>query len=358
MSAKPGQMNYRSKKLLTSRIRRFLRWEFWPLWAFYPPIVIWICLLAIRYRSATLFTAVNPGMKVSGLVDDNKAANLLAIQKHYPDAVAKTSLIRSKNSEVSLSEQALAEIEAHQLSYPVILKPNNGQRGVGVEIIHNDKELSSYFQRYPNLDILLQEHIDGLEFGVFYMREPDQSSGSIFSINEKKSPVLEGDGQSTLEQLILENRRTHYMAKFLLDTHEQKLGQVLARGETLQLVEIGSHCRGSIFTEGSQYISPELEKRIDAISKSIPGYCFGRYDLRVPSAADLSAGQNLKILEANGVSSESANIYDPSYGLFHAYKVMFKQWRAAFRIGAKNRALGHSPASIREILKSCSNINS
>jgi len=349
-------MDYRSKKLLSSRIRRILRWEFWPLWAFYPPIVIWICLLAIRYRSATIFTAVNPGMKVSGLVDDNKGSNLLAIQEHYPESVATTCLINNINGN-DPAQQALVAMDNNGLSYPVILKPNNGQRGIGVEVINNKENLIDYFRRYPNIEILLQEHIGGLEFGVFYMREPDQSSGSIFSINEKKFPVLTGDGISTLEHLILANPRTHYMASYLLDAHENQLARILSHGESLQLVDIGSHCRGSIFTEGSQYITPELEKRIDEISKAIPGYYFGRYDLRVPNEADLSAGLNLKILEANGVSSESANIYDPSYGLFHAYKVMFKQWSAAFRIGAKNKALGHTEASVRDLLKSYSNIN-
>ena len=323
------------------------------MWVFYLPVIIWICLLAIRYRSATLFTAVNPGMKVGGLVDSDKSANLLAIQEHYPGYVAVTSLL---GSDLSL-EQAHKIMMAQGLEYPVILKPNSGQRGTGVEVIKNAEQFDRYFSRYQGSEILLQEHIKGLEFGVFYMREPDQANGYIFSINEKKFPILTGSGQQTVEQLILENPRTHYMAHFLLALHRGQLSRVLAEGEQLQLVEIGSHCRGSIFVEGSQYITPDLEQRIDEISKAIPGYYFGRYDLRVASEADLCAGINLKILEANGVSSESANMYDPSYSLFTAYRIMFKQWAAAFRIGAKNRSLGHRPSGIKELIESCSNIN-
>lgn len=346
-------MDYRRRKLLSSRLRRALRWEFWPMWLFYPPIVGWICLLAIKHRCTTLFTAANPGMKVGGLVDDNKAANLLAIQAHYPHSVAHTVFLERTQS----SECVLQRMREHGLHFPVILKPNNGQRGIGVKAIEHEEALNDYMAQYSGTDILLQEQIPGLEFGVFYMREPDQPNGSIFSINEKRFPVLKGDGTSSLEQLILENPRTHYMAGFFLEQHGNQLQRVLDLDEPFTLVDIGSHCRGAIFLEGSQHITPELEAHIDLVSKSIPGYFFGRYDLRVPSIADLKAGRNIKILEANGVSSESANIYDPSYGLMHAYKVMFTQWSAAFRIGAKNKALGHAPATIKDILKSCANIN-
>lgn len=323
------------------------------MWAFYPPVIIYIFILAIRYRSPLLFTAANPGMKVGGLVDENKASNLLAIQAVYPQAVAKTALIQAHQG----SMEAMEQLEILELSYPVILKPNNGQRGVGVQIIRDKSQLQNYFNNFSNTEILLQEYIEGLEFGVFYMREPDQAKGGIFSINEKAFPTLEGDGVSTLEQLILEDSRSHYMAKYLLNLHKDGLGDIPEKGEKVKLVEIGSHCRGSVFLEGSQHITPELESRIDQLSKAIPGYYFGRYDLRVPSIEELKAGTSLKIIEANGVSSESANIYDPSYGLFNAYKVLFKQWRAAFRIGAKNRARGHAPASIREVLKNWSQIN-
>lgn len=346
-------MNYRSKKLFRSRLGRILRWEFWPLWVFYPPIIIWICLLAIRYRSATLFTAANPGMKVGGLVDEDKAANLFAMQSQYPESVASTYLISAEQG----ASQARQQLSDAGLGYPVILKPNSGQRGIGVEVIHNEAQLDDYFNRHQQAAIILQEHIGGLEFGIFYMREPDQPAGCIFSITQKQFPLLLGDGNSTLEQLILEDPRTLLMAGFLLKLHQHQIDRVLAHGESLQLVEIGSHCRGSVFVEGSQHITAELETRIDQISKAIPGYYFGRYDLRVPSESDLRAAQNLKIIEANGVSSESTNIYDPSYGLLHAYKVLFKQWQAAFRIGAKNRDNGQPPATLRELLENWSQLN-
>jgi len=326
------------------------------MWLFYPPIIFWIVLLAIRHRSALLFTASNPAMPNSGLVDEDKASNLLTIQNIYPDYVATTILIHANNPNKQ-KNKAIDEMAIHQLNFPVILKPNSGQRGVGVKVIRDQEQVQNYFELYPNTDILLQEHVAGLEFGVFYTRLPNSAYGSIFSITEKSFPALTGDGLSSLEKLILDDPRANYMAEFLLNLHQKNLDRVLDKGEKIQLVEIGSHCRGSIFLEGSQHISDELTKMIDKISQSIDGYYFGRYDLRVASEEDLRQGKNFKILEANGVSSESANIYDPKYGLLNAYRVMFKQWALAFKIGKQNRDKGHPPSSIKEVLSAVARLN-
>ena len=53
------------------------------------------------------------------------------------------------------------------------------------------------------------------------------------------------------------------------------------------------------------------------------------------------------MLELNGVTSESTNIYDPNNSLLDAYRVLFKQWSIAFEIARQNRSLGAAvvPAS-------------
>ena len=65
--------------------------------------------------------------------------------------------------------------------------------------------------------------------------------------------------------------------------------------------------------------------------------------------ADLLAGRNLRILELNGVLSESTHIYDPRYGVFRAWRTLFAQWRLAFEIAAANRRRGARPARFAEL---------
>ena len=95
--------------------------------------------------------------------------------------------------------------------------------------------------------------------------------------------------------------------------------------------------------------SKELEAAIDRLSRDIRGFYFGRYDLRAENFAELGAG-NFKIIELNGVTSESTNIYDPRYTLIDAYRILFAQWRIAFRIGRANTSAGVQRTSVSDLI--------
>jgi len=183
------------------------------------------------------------------------------------------------------------------------------------------------------------------------MRHPVDDTCQIYSITEKTFPTVYGDGSSSLEQLLMTNPRTHYMAEYLLSLHADKLDLVLADGERFKVVEIGSHCRGSVFLDGNRYITEKLTAEIDKVSRQIEGFNFGRYDIRVEDAQLLQAGQGFKILEVNGVTSESTNIYDPKNSVFQAYRILFRQWRIAFEIGEQAIKLGAQRVSIGGLLK-------
>jgi hypothetical protein len=118
----------------------------------------------------------------------------------------------------------------------------------------------------------------------------------------------------------------------------------------VQLVELGSHCRGAIFLDGGRLKTPQLEAAIDRISRGFRGFYFGRYDVRAASADEFRAGL-FRVLELNGVSSEATHIYDPAVSLLGAYRVLFEQWRMAFEIGAENRDRGFHPAGVSDLLR-------
>jgi hypothetical protein len=136
------------------------------------------------------------------------------------------------------------------------------------------------------------------------------------------------------------------MARTYLQRHHAIRSTVLASGQTLKLVEAGNHCQGCIFRDGMHLWSDALETRIDEISHKVPGFFIGRYDVRYPGEADIRAGENFKIVELNGASSEATSIYDARNSIFRAYATLFEQWDLVFAIGAANRALGHRPATI------------
>jgi len=316
------------------------------MWVFYTPIVFYIISLVVRFKGLT-FLSVNPGLPMSGLIGERKAQSLLQLEGS--PFLARFELINADQSLEQKIMQAKEIMTRLDVNYPVVLKPDFGQRGADVAVIRNDDELSAYLL-VTNTNILLQEHIGGEEFGVFYMRYPSDDSSLVYSITEKTFPVVYGDGKRSLEKLLMENPRTHYMAEFLLNLHADKLDTVLSVGEAFKVVEIGSHCRGSVFLDGNRFITPELEAIIDQISRKIDGFNFGRYDIRVENTELLSAGKGFKVLEVNGVTSESTNIYDPDNSVFDAYKILFRQWRAAFEIGQQAIDRGAASVSVKQFI--------
>jgi pimeloyl-ACP methyl ester carboxylesterase/membrane protein DedA with SNARE-associated domain len=339
--------SFKGRRLLLSSLRRKTRWEFWPPWLFYPPVLAYVAYLAMKHGGLTLFTSANPAIPASGFIGESKARILggLARSNGY---IAPHALIKASPRAEDRIERARAFMAGNHMSFPVVLKPDAGQRGSGVAVVRSKREMEEYLRR-SNLDTIIQQYVDGSEFGVFYYRYPGQERGKIFSITEKRFPSIEGDGESTIERLILKDDRAVCMARFYLKKHVERLWHVPERGERVQLVELGTHCRGAIFLDGGWVKTPELERAIDEISQGFEGFYFGRFDIRAPCVEQFKEGKGFKVIELNGVTSEATHIYDPKNSLFAAYKVLFEQWRVAFEIGARNRARGIRPVSIRAL---------
>lgn len=343
---------YRGRRLLRGALRRKLRWEYWPSSLFYVPIVIYIIWLSIKHRSLSLFTTANPAIFAAGFVNESKSEildGLVDNDENLPYVVAY-KMIKATESDDARLESVRAFLADSGLSYPVVLKPDAGQRGSGVAVIRSDDEARDYFSTCP-LDVIVQEFAPGPEFGIFYYRYPDEEHGTIFSITEKKFPVVVGDGERTLQALILAENELLPMARFYLDKVGADAFDVPAKGEEIQLVEIGNHCRGTIFLDGIRIKTPELEEVFDSISRRYEGFYFGRYDVRTPSVADMMRGKNFKIVELNGATSEATHIYDPMNSVLTAYRTLFEQWRILFGISSQNRANGVKVVPLTELAR-------
>jgi hypothetical protein len=233
-------------------------------------------------------------------------------------------------------------------AFPVVLKPDVGERGTGVAIVRNDRELAAYFETTSG-DAIAQRYVTGPEFGIFYYRYPGETEGRILSITEKRFPFVIGDGSSTIADLVLKDERAVCLADLYLSRLRRRPDEVPAAGEVVPLAEIGSHCRGAIFLDGAHLETDALRAAVDRVARGFPGFYFGRFDLRSPSLEALRAGR-FTILELNGVSAEATHIYDPAVPVREAYRVLFQQWRIAFEIGAHNRDAGWLPMTLGEFV--------
>ncbi len=339
-------VNRKARRRAYGRFKRLRHWEFWPRWAFYPPVFLYVCYLGLRFRSLSLFTLANPAIEAGGFVGESKSQILAGLS---PADVPVWTLLDVVDPEraITLAEQFM---QGHALGYPVVLKPDQGERGSGVEIVKSAAELQSYL-RTARLPTIIQKFQPGIEYGVFYYRMPNEAKGRIFAITDKARVVLRGNGEDTLETLILNDERAVCMLDCHLHKHRNSLLRIPADKEDIELVEVGTHSRGCVFLDGMHRWTPALEASIEKISRHYEGFYFGRYDIMVDSAAALADGRDLKVLELNGVTSEATSIYDPKNSVFTAWGVLFRQWRLAFEIGAQNRRAGLKPYGILPLLK-------
>lgn len=344
----PALATHRGRRLLVGRWQRLRHWEFWPPWMFYPPLVLWLAALSLRHRSLSVVTAVNPGIPAGGVIGESKAqilAQMPAAGEALPASIELPGAL-PLHERVARLARFMTE---RQLNYPVVLKPDAGQRGSGVAICRDAGQARTWLERSP-VDMLAQEHVTGCEFGVFWYRKPGQLRGTIFSITEKRFPEVTGDGKRTLEELILNDSRAVALFAVYAGALGERLLSVPASGELVRLTELGTHCRGAIFLDGCHLASEALAARLDQLLLGFDGFAFGRFDLRVPSAEHLSAGRDLRIIELNGLTSEATHIYDRRHSLLYAWGVLFRQWSLAFDIGVAQRAAGHKSTSAWQVL--------
>src|SRR3546814_20997553 len=88
---------------LAIRWNRLRRWEFWPAWLFYVPIVGYILWLGLRFRQPTAFTASNPAFESGGVVGESKAVALGALMERAKDLVASFDLLDRKSTRLNSS---------------------------------------------------------------------------------------------------------------------------------------------------------------------------------------------------------------------------------------------------------------
>ena len=340
----PPLFSFRGRRLLLSTFRRRTRYEFWPTWFFYIPIGVYIVYLGLRHRNLTLFTLVNPGIYAGGLTGESKSDILARLSAS--GAVARFRLIphqKPTDEQVKSARGFMADIGT---DFPLVLKPDAGCRGQGVSIIASDDALRDYLANTP-MDTIVQEYIPGPEFGVFYYRLPGEEKGVVLSIAAKVRPTLTGDGQSTLEELILKDDRAVCLPHLHFRVHRDRLREVLPEGVVFELVEVGAHARGTMFLDRNELGTPAITEAFEAISRSFKGFYFGRYDVRAPSIEGFQQGRDIRVLELNGLTSEVAHAYDPDHGVINAWRDLMHQWKIAFEISARIQARGDEPISIR-----------
>ncbi len=316
---------------------KLTNFEYWTWWMFYVPLLPYWLFQAIRTRSLTFFTNADPCIDYGGFFGESKMEILRQIPKDY---LPKTIFIEKQKDLKTIVDRLIQE----DLVYPIICKPDVGERGTQVEKLYSNYDLVQYLSNVQE-DFIIQEFITyDIELGVLYYRYPDASTGKVTSVTRKEFLAVFGDGKSTVEQLMRQSTR----ARFQIDSMRKRLGdmgmnEIIKLGEKRILEPIGNHCRGTKFLDDNHLLNSTLDEVFDKIALTIDGFHFGRFDLKVNSIEDLYEGKNIRIMELNGVSSEPGHIYDPKNTLWAAYRDLAHHWKIIADISIQQQRRGIMP---------------
>ncbi|WP_111709245.1 ATP-grasp domain-containing protein [Lutibacter citreus] len=329
------------------KTKPFNNWEFWPSYMFYIPILPYAIYLAIKARNLVFYSATNPSINHSGNGSESKFKTLNLI----PNEFIPISIFIKKKEDLNW---VLNEISIKKLTFPLIIKPDIGFRGLLVKQLHSKKDLQNYLLKYNCIDLILQEFIDFKnECGIFYYRIPNEKNGAISSITLKKFLTVIGDGSSNLEKLIKEDKRAFHYYDFLKELHHKDFKNIPNKNTNIQLNVIGNHSKGTQFINGNHLISKDLNKIIDQFMKQIPDFYYGRLDLKFNSFENLIKKNEFKVLEINGIISEPTHIYDStSINYFNALKSLKLHWGIIYKIAVNNNKNGVKYDTVPVFLKS------
>ena len=312
---------------LSVKLYKIVNYEFWAWYMIYIPLLP-VYLFGVLYtRKLLYFTAANPSIDMGGFFGERKSEIMDLIPSSYVVKSIHVTRIHSSDSLAKIIEEA-------ELTLPLILKPNVGERGEGVKLCLTIEDLFAYGESQS--DYLIQEYVDyPLEIGVLYSKLPCSSGGEVTSIVQKEFLSVCGDGQSTVYQLLQKHKRNRLYLAVVRERFSDRLDVVVPKDENFIIHKIGNHVLGTKFIDMNRHMSSALNEAFTELGNQIEGVFYGRFDLKVPSYADLEKGKNIKIFELNGVSADPGHIYDQK-NVFIAYGELAKHWLQIIHISKQN----------------------
>ena len=316
-------------------------WEYMPWWAANVPVFAFWLWFSLRARHIFFFSNVNPSIPLGGAVGESKSE----ILRLLPLAVVPKWILMEPNLPFEKLQDALKNAG---IGFPLIAKPDIGERGFLVKKIETPASLQAYLKRWP-IPFILQEFLSHpMEASVLFHRFPGESGGfGITSICLKEFMCVRGDGVSSARTLMAEDRRYALQIERFERDFQSVLETIPKSGEEMLLEPIGNHSRGTKFLNGNHLINAEMLSAFESICRNIEDVYYGRFDLKFEDVAALQRGE-FKAMELNGILGEPAHIYDPNYGMWRAYKDLWRHWRLLFRLHLAQKRLGIMPTPLTE----------
>lgn len=321
-------------------IKKWTVWEFLPWWLANVPVYGMYAWFALRARHLFFFSNVNPDIPLGGAVGESKHDILQLIPEYLKP---KTLLARPGQPFEAVQHQ----MDTLDIAYPVIAKPDVGERGFLVQKFTEAASLQKHLERYQ-VPFIIQEFIAyPMELSILYHHFVAEGRIGVTSVCIKEFLRVEGDGNSNIRQLMALSTRSAFQLERFEQEFPELLDQVPEQGESVLLEPIGNHVRGTKFLNGNYLIDTELEQVFRQICLQMQGVLYGRFDIKCRSVEALRRGEFL-VMELNGILGEPAHVYDPEFGVWNAYRDFYRHWRIIFNLHKAQKRRGYSPTAHRE----------
>lgn len=274
--------------------------------------------------------AVNPGMShFSGMIEIPKSE----INRHISQEFLPKTILCSPTEPV---KTLLKKKSQEKIEYPVICKPNSGERSNGVQFITDDQELEAYTKE-SDKDFLLQEFCPyKCEFGIAVERK-DKKTFSISSLAQKNTPSITGDGKKSVKELIQELSVTEEQKeKILRNASQKELSLIPKKGEEISIVRTASISLGTEILDIRDQITPALERQISKVLKNYKGFNVGRFDIKADSVQDIIDGK-FTVIELNGINGIPMHVYDNKFSLEEKYEEIKAYFDRIYTYALKNQ---------------------
>ena len=131
---------------------------------------------------------------------------------------------------------------AEEIGYPVAVKPLGGHKGIGVTAnVRDADELAAAFARAGGEDVIVETSLSGSDFRLLCV------NGRFVAGLERRPPWVEGDGVSTIEQLIDHENATPERA----DSPVSPMGKIIKDEAMIACIEQQGYTRQSIPAAGA-----------------------------------------------------------------------------------------------------------
>ena len=316
--------------------RQITRHEFWPNFILNFPIVLQFLWLGIVHRSFTVFTLVNRAFGLDGGIPAGSKFDIYKKFIGHNSVGVKTVRIPAEKDLNSRWENALKILKSEKISFPCVVKPEIGDRGIGVYVAQSAAHLRAWLDANID-DAIAQEFVGGNEYEVIWSRRPGRKEGRIQSVVQKDFVCVKGDGERKLEDLIWADDHGVCNGKLFSKQNFRKADMILKPGKYYPLAPTGSRIRGARFIARPELRAGTLSKAIDAIADVCGDVHYVCLDIRAANDEALSNGESIRITSVKGAGAVSSSLYDGYVRMGNAYNRIYKQLNFCFTVGSELR---------------------